>query len=65
MTDLAGPYAGQIVGVVPLEQIPLDQAKAFDCKRSVARHPRETKGLEYHSTVTTEQGPCSGSDCCC
>jgi SAM-dependent methyltransferase len=65
MTNPAGPYVGQIVGIEPIEEIPLDQAKSFDCKRSVARHPRETKGLEYNSTVKPEQGPCSGSDCCC
>lgn len=65
MTNPAGPYAGQIVGVEPIEHIPLDQAKSFDCRRSVARHPRETKGLEYHDTVTSDQEPCCGSDCCC
>lgn len=65
MTDPSGPYAGQIAGVEPLEEIPLDQADAFDCRRSVARHPRETKGLEYNATVTSDDGPCPGSDCCC
>lgn len=65
MTDPSGPYAGQIAGVEPLEEIPLDHAEAFDCKRSMARHPRETKGLDYHETRDSSGSECCGDGSCC
>jgi arsenite methyltransferase len=65
MTNPSGPYAGQIAGVEPLEEIPPDQAAAFDCKRSMARHPRETKGLDYHETRDSGGSECCGDSSCC
>lgn len=64
MTNPAGPYAGQIVAVPPREEIPLDEAKPFDCRRRDARDPRETKGLEYRETVPASGDVCCGPDCC-
>ncbi|MCB1024086.1 MAG: methyltransferase domain-containing protein [Acidobacteria bacterium] len=57
------PYASHIEAVEPIEEILLDQASEFDCKRTVRRHPRETKGLEYN---VTEAGANCGidGDCC-
>jgi SAM-dependent methyltransferase len=52
------PYVADIFPVEPYEDIPLEQARAFDCHRSALRHPRETKGMDY--TVTD----LSGNDCC-
>ncbi len=52
------PYANQIIAVEPIEKISAEDAKSFDCKRSVKRHPRETKGLEYNLTDL------SGTECC-
>src|SRR5260370_8644004 len=40
------PYAAEIIPVEPLENIPLEDALPFDCKRSTQRHPRETKGQD-------------------
>jgi SAM-dependent methyltransferase len=64
MTDASGPYAGQIVPVPPRLGVPLEQATVFDCKRSGQRHPRETKGLEFRDTLTSDDGPCAGAECC-
>jgi arsenite methyltransferase len=64
MTNSDGPYAGQVVPVPPREEVPTDEAKPFDCRRSANRHPRETKGLEYRPTVTSKDGPCCGPDGC-
>lgn len=64
MTDPNGPYAGRIVPVPPIKDIPLDEAGPFDCSRSDTRHPRETKGLDYRPTRTSKDGPCCGPDCC-
>ena len=58
------PYKGEIDPVSPRVDIPLEQAHPFDCLRTVARHPRETKGMDYD--VTTEAADVCGSekDCC-
>ena len=57
------PYASQIELIEPIEEIALDNATEFDCKRTAKRHPRETKGLEYNLTAEGEN--CEiGDDCC-
>ena len=58
MTDPDGPYAGQIVPVPPREQVPLETADPFDCSRSDLRHPRETKGLDYHADISQQTDNC-------
>ena len=50
------PYAGMFDPVEPLRDIPLAEAKPFDCTRTSRRHPRESKGLEYRAT--TAAAPC-------
>lgn len=57
------PYRQHFDFVEPLEEVPLEEAGAFDCSRSTLRHPRETKGLDYH--VTTEEQPCCEPGACC
>lgn len=60
------PYSGQFDFIDPREEIPLTAAAAFDCSRTVLRHPRETKGQDYD--VTTEVTPCcdpASEDPCC
>ena len=58
------PYASQMILVEPIENIALENAKEFDCKRTVKRHPRETKGLEYNLTDLTGEVCSEGGDCC-
>ncbi|NNL67376.1 MAG: methyltransferase domain-containing protein [Myxococcales bacterium] len=58
------PYAGSFELVAPRERIALEDAEPFDCSRTVQRHPRESKGEDYH--VTTEAaGACCGPEDCC
>ena len=57
------PYAGHFIAVEPLEAVPEEERQDFDCARTVPRHPRETRGLEYD--LTTEAGDCCGPDECC
>jgi arsenite methyltransferase len=52
------PYRDEIIAVEPLENIPLEAAKEFDCRRTAKRNARETKGLDYDLTDL------SGADCC-
>jgi ubiquinone/menaquinone biosynthesis C-methylase UbiE len=60
----SAPYAGQTIGVEPLVAIPPEARQPFDCMRSVPRHPRETKGMDYTAT-TAASGACGpGSGCC-
>jgi arsenite methyltransferase len=59
----AGPYADHFVYVEPLQEVPRDAMKPFDCSVPtavspaspwagvVARSPRDTKGADYAETV--------------
>ncbi len=57
------PYASQIELIEPLEEIALENAEEFDCKRTAKRHPRETKGMDYNLTAEGENCGIDG-DCC-
>lgn len=59
------PYREHFEFVEPVTEIPLDQAKPFDCSRTALRHPRETKGEDYN--LTTQPGQCcdGGNGGCC
>jgi SAM-dependent methyltransferase len=52
------PYAAQVIPVPPRAPIPETERALFDCSRTSARHPRETKGQGYD--VTRE----AAADCC-
>jgi ubiquinone/menaquinone biosynthesis C-methylase UbiE len=58
------PYANQIIAVEPLENIPLEEAKEFDCRRAARRDARETKGLDYDLTDLSGSLCDSDSGCC-
>jgi arsenite methyltransferase len=58
------PYREFFEFVDPIIDIPLAEAKPFDCSRTALRHPKETKGQDYD--VTTEaNNRCCDSDSCC
>jgi SAM-dependent methyltransferase len=63
LTDPQGPYAGQMTGIEPRDPIPLEEAGPFDCNTPVERHPRQTKGLDYHTT-TNGESVCGPDGCC-
>ena len=65
LTNPNGPYKGEFIPVEPYEEIPLEQAKAFDCSRDVIRDPRETKGSDYRLTETNDGAACCDVDGCC
>ena len=58
------PYSGLFDTVDPLQDVPLDAAGQFNCRRSVRRDPRETKGADYIAT-SEGVGPCCGDDNAC
>ena len=56
------PYRDFFEFVEPLNDIPLDQEKPFDCSHTARRHPRETKGQHYNAT-TEASSCCDGGSC--
>ena len=62
---MKGPYKGLFLPISPKEEVPLQDAAEFDCRRSKLRSPRESKGLDYNETIVSDEGVCdSGTDCC-
>jgi arsenite methyltransferase len=64
-TNPDSPYAQEILPILPQEEIPLEEAQPFDCSRTVTRHPRETKGLEYRVTIKNDNSACCDWEGCC
>lgn len=59
------PYGSQITPLPPAENIPLDQATQFDCRRMSIRDPQETKGGTASLTILPSEDCCSpGGNCC-
>jgi len=64
MTNPNGPYAKHMIGVEPLNEVPLDEAELFNCKAAAVRHPKQTKGVDYDATIEGE-GSCTSDGACC
>ncbi|MBI1849167.1 MAG: methyltransferase domain-containing protein [Planctomycetes bacterium] len=64
LTNPVGPYAGQIIAVPPLVEVPLDEAVPFNCKVNAVRSPKQTKGEDYDITTEASES-CCGPDGCC
>lgn len=60
----SGPYAADVIPVPPREAVAPGDAPDYNFRRNAVRHPRETKGLDYHATELSE-GECCGPDGCC
>jgi len=58
------PYRAHFDFVEPQAPVPLNEAQPFDCRRSMPRHPRETKGLDYNATTDASVCLDSGGLCC-
>ncbi|MDP2309870.1 MAG: methyltransferase domain-containing protein [Pseudomonadota bacterium] len=59
-----GPYEGQTIGIEPLTTIPEAERALFDCTRTSARHPRESKGLDYDETRDGTGACCAPGESC-
>ena len=65
LTRPQSPYHQEIIPVPPYQEIPLEEATEFSCKNKAIRHPKETKGANYHVTELSEnQDCCSPGECC-
>ncbi len=58
------PYREYFDFIEPLVEIPLEEAEPFDCTRTTARHPRESKGMDYDVTTDPQGACCEPGDCC-
>lgn len=63
-TDANGPYAEEIIGIQPYQEISLEDASAFNCRKNAKRHPRESKRVEYHKTRLSNSSSCGPDGCC-
>src|SRR6059058_2314482 len=57
------PYRDFFEFVDPIADVPLEQAKPFDCSRTALRHPKETKGQDYNATTEPDNKCCDGGSC--
>ena len=57
------PYREFFEFIDPIVDVPLGQAKPFDCSHTARRHPKETKGQDYKAT-TAASVCCDGGGCC-
>jgi arsenite methyltransferase len=62
--DKKAPYREFFEFVDPIVDVPLAEAKPFDCSRMTLRHPRETKGYDYDVTIEANNRCCDGGNCC-
>ncbi len=58
------PYREFFELVDPIVDVPLAEAKPFDCSRTALRHPKETKGQDYNVTTKANNKCCDGGSCC-
>ena len=57
------PYQDSFEFVDPIVDLPLHEAKPFDCSRTSLRHPKETKGQDYNVTSAPNSQCCDGGSC--
>src|SRR5437870_6216957 len=58
------PYREFFEFVDPIVDVPLHEARPFDCSRTSLRHPKETKGQDYNATTEASSKCCDGGTCC-
>ncbi len=64
-TDASSPYHGDLIPVLPHNEIALESAQAFNCSGDAVRDPRDTKGLDYRVTLKSESKSSCSTDSCC
>jgi arsenite methyltransferase len=57
------PYREFFEFVDPIVDVPLTEARPFDCSRTALRHPKETKGQNYDVTTKANNKCCDGGSC--
>src|SRR6266536_3322109 len=57
------PYREFFEFVDPIVDVPLSEAKRFDCSRTSLRRPKESKGQDYNATTEANSKCCDGGRC--
>lgn len=65
LTHKKSPYQKDIIGLPPYQEISEKEAVEFSCKNKAIRHPKETKGSNYHLTEMKEDMDCCTPRECC
>ncbi|APZ92653.1 methyltransferase domain-containing protein [Fuerstiella marisgermanici] len=60
----SAPYADQMTPIVPVDDIPIEQAANFDCRRSERRDPKFTKQGKPKLDLLPGTDCCGTTDCC-
>jgi len=60
----SAPYADQMTPIVPVDDIPIEQAANFDCRRSERRDPKITKQGKPKLDLLPGTDCCGTTDCC-
>lgn len=58
------PYAGQVTPIVPVQDVPPEQAPEFDCQRNSVRPASETKQGRAALNILPGDDCCGDSNCC-
>ncbi len=59
------PYRAHFATIDPRHEIPLAEAKPFNCAAAQLRHPKETKGHDYDATTAASVCRDAGNGSCC
>lgn len=65
LTNPQGPYYQDIIPVPPEQEVPLEEAREFNCATKAIRSPRVTKGSEYNLTTENISAECCLPGECC
>lgn len=62
----SAPFSAEVINVPPQREVPLEQAKPFDCGTGAVRDPRETKnGSQLADNLLPVDNCCETSGGCC
>ena len=61
----SAPYAKDIIPIVPVGEVPLNQAAPFDCCQTMVRPPGQTKQGKSLLNVMPEDNCCGDGGSCC
>ncbi|MGC9526434.1 MAG: methyltransferase domain-containing protein [Limnospira sp.] len=63
--DRNSPYHEDIIPISPYQEIPVEEAKEFDCLQNSVRDPKVTKGADYRVTAGNDGDSCCEPSGCC
>jgi len=62
LTNDSGPYAQDVIGIPPLEEVAIDDAQPFTCQGAAIRDPRQSKGQRFREARLSDEPPCCSDE---